>query len=193
VYAFYYSLQQAEAVKDQDRLFYIFSAFPWRGGYSAVNFYNSLNSQIPVRLRPNVRSIQYASPGWIELSLAAVPAALAIGQAIDCFIKKNNDLNDLYQHIYKGFHERKLMQIDLKRKEMELSKEQVDFALDMSKKLSESLGFEHLEELHERTGHPLATLKMLLSYFRRIRSLAEYTVAGKAYFPKDKEPPQLHQ
>jgi hypothetical protein len=41
----------------------IYSAFPWQGGYSAVNFYNDLRGMTPVGDRPAIKSIRYESPG----------------------------------------------------------------------------------------------------------------------------------
>lgn len=190
VYAFHCAFLLMDEVDDPERLWYVFGSFPWRGGYSAVNFYNSLNSQVPLGFRPKVKSIQYASPGWIELSLL-VPAAVAVSKVVDMFIRSASGLNGLYTEIYKGMHERKLMRIEAKRQEMDLTEKQIEFAVNMSKVLAEGLGFDRIEELNERTGHPVATLKMLLSYFRRVRKLAEYATTGKAEFPDEQDLPEL--
>jgi hypothetical protein len=37
--------------------------------------------------------------------------------------------------------------------------------------------------LNKLTGNPISTLKILLSYYRRIRTLSEYVAKGKANFP----------
>jgi hypothetical protein len=190
VYAFHCAFLLMDEVDDPERLWYVFGSFPWRGGYSAVNFYNSLNSQVPREFRPKVKSIQYASPGWIELSLL-LPAAVAVSKVVDKFVRSASGLNGLYTEIYKGMHERKLMRIEAKRQEMDLTQRQIEFAVKMSKLLAEGLGFGRIEELNERTGHPVATLKMLLSYFRRVRKLAEYATTGKAEFPDEQDLPEL--
>jgi hypothetical protein len=190
VYAFHCAFLLMDEVDDPERLWYVFGSFPWRGGYSAVNFYNSLNSQVPRDFRPKVKSIQYASPGWIELSLL-VPAAVAVSKVVDMFVRSASGLNGLYTEIYKGMHERNLMRIEAKRQEIDLSEKQIEFAVKMSKLLAEGLGFNRIEELNERTGHPVATLKMLLSYFRRVRKLAEYATTGKAEFPDEQDLPEL--
>ena len=77
-YAFNYAFS-GEDLRDPERFTQAFSAFPWRGGYSAVNFYNVLHTQIPRRSRPQVTSIQYSSPGWIELQLV-----LSVAKDIAC-------------------------------------------------------------------------------------------------------------
>jgi hypothetical protein len=184
VYAFNCAFLIPDKVRDLDRLTHTFSSYPWRGGYSAVNFYNVLGYLVPQRLRPKVKSIKYASPGWIELSLV-VSAALAIGKVIDIFVKSAGGLNALYTDVHRGMRDRKLMRIDVKQKEIELAKAQIDFAIKSSQLLAKGLGFENLDELNERTGHPLASLKSLMSYYRRVRVLAEYAIKGKAEFPAD--------
>jgi hypothetical protein len=183
----------AEEARDQEKITHTFSSYPWRGGYSAVNFYKVLRSQVPIRLRPKVKSIQYASPGWIALGLL-VPSAIAIGSGIDAFIKSAGGLNNLYTEIHRGLKERKLMQIDLKQKELELAQNQMDFAIKASEQLARGLGFENLNELNKQTGNPVASLKILLSYYRRIKILAEYVVKGKAKFPAndDDDLPRLN-
>jgi hypothetical protein len=183
-YAFNCAFLLAEEARDPVRLDDVFSLFPWRGGYSAVNFYRSLGSQVPRGLRPKVKSIQYASPGWIELTLA-VKAAVAIGTVIGIFVKSAGGLNGLYNEIYKGMTKRKLMRINAKHKELELTRDQIKFVIESAGQLAKAIGFENLEELNQHTGNPLASLKILLSYYRRIRKLAEYVVDGKAEFPTD--------
>jgi hypothetical protein len=186
VYAFNCVFLLAEQTQDPEKLIHTFSSYPWRGGYSAVNFYRVLRSQVPQRLRPTVRSMQYASPGWIELSLL-VPSALLIGQMIDVFISSAGKLNALYTEIHKGLTERKLMRIDLKHKELDLAQHQIDFATRASEQFAKELGFQNLNQLNELTGNPVSTLKILLSYYRRVRTLAEYVAKGKAKFPSNND------
>lgn len=182
VYAFHCAFLLTGVIQVPEGSPDIFASFPWLGGYSAVNFYKHLGSQVPPRFRPKIKSIQYASPGWIDLNLW-VPAAVAIGKVVGIFVTSALGLNTLYSAIYKGMQERELMQLDVKRKELELSREQLEFTIDAAQRLAKGLGFDRIDELHERTGHPLATLKMLLSYYRRVRTLAGYVTAGKASFP----------
>jgi hypothetical protein len=192
VYALNCAFLLARSADDSEQLVYGFSSYPWRGGYSAVNFYNALGNQIPLRLRPKVKSIQYASPGWIALSLL-VPAALGIGKVIDAFVKSAGGVNALYTDIYKGMQDRKLMRLDVKQKELELAEAQLNFVVKSSQLLAEGLDFENLDELNEATENPLATLKILLSYYRRVRTLAEYSIKGKAKFPtNDDDAEKLH-
>lgn len=192
VYAFNCAFLLAPMVGDSQQVVYVFASYPWRGGYSAVNFYNVLGSNVPLRLRPKVKSIQYASPGFIELTLL-VKAAFAVAAIVGVVVKSGGGVNSLYHQIYKGMQERRMMQIDLKQKELELARSQLDFAVKSSEQLANGLGFESLNQLNEGTGNPVATLKILMSYYRRIRTLAEYVTKGKASFPADDGgPPKLN-
>ncbi len=68
LYGFAYSLLPDLPVARKEEIDYIYGKFPWRGGYSTVNFFNQLFHKIPPKLRPEVQRIQYASPGFIELT-----------------------------------------------------------------------------------------------------------------------------
>jgi hypothetical protein len=184
VYAFHYAFRPGTEVRDRDRLAYAFASYPWRGGYSAVNFYIVLSSQIPRGLRPNVVSIRYASPGWFEVSLL-VGAALSVGKVVNVFVTSAASLNKLYTEIHEGLHTRKLLRVEAERKRLELARDELNFVVQSSHLLAQALGFDSLKELNKLTESPLATLKILLSYYRRVRTLAEYAKEGKAVFPEE--------
>src|SRR5688500_13412586 len=74
VYALMYSLETSIADARPEIVTYAYHAFPWRGGYSAVNFYETLRNIVPPEHRPRVNSIRYASPGFIELGLVVLVA-----------------------------------------------------------------------------------------------------------------------
>jgi hypothetical protein len=187
VYSFHCAFLLAVEARDPERLAHAFASYPWRGGYSAVNFYQVLISQIPHRLRPKVKSVHYASPGWFELGLW-VAAAASVGKVVKSFVDSAGRVNKLYSDIHKGLHERKLLRIEEERRHLQLAKEELDFVEESSQQLSRALGFENLAALNTLTGNPLATTKILLSYYRRVRTLADYAKKGKAAFP-DEEPP----
>lgn len=128
--------------------------------------------------RPKVKSIQYASPGWLELAVI-VGIALNIKKIVLCFTESANELNKLYNNIYKGMQDRKMMKIEAKRQTLLLTKEQTDFAIESANNLSRLLGFENVAQIQKLTKNPLATLKILLSFYRKIKILSEFTDKGK--------------
>jgi len=50
----------------------VYAKYPWRGGFSALNFYQSLYAKIPYEQRPQIEEIQYASPGHIKLKGSSI-------------------------------------------------------------------------------------------------------------------------
>ncbi len=184
VYAFHYAFRSDAEVRDHDRLAHAFASYPWRGGYSAVNFYNVLANQIPLQLRPQVKSVRYSSPGLLELTLL-VAAAASVGKVVKIFIDAIERLHEAYSTIYKGMQERKLLRLSVQRQQMSFSREQLQFVEESSDRLARLLGFGDLQELNSLTGNPVATLKILMSYYRRVRTLAEFQTGGKLSLPGD--------
>jgi len=178
VYFLVFSLLPHEDENIQERIKYAYSGFPWRGGYSAVNFYNNLKYTTPKLQRPQVLSIQYASPGWIELRLINF-----VAQTVEAIVKSIAEsilhANRVYNEIHKGLSERKLLRIDVKKKELELELMHTEYIEQSANTMARLVGLENLTQMHEKTGSPLKTLKILLSLYRCIRTLAEYQNKGK--------------
>ncbi len=133
---------------------------------------------MPKRWRPVIRSMQYASPGWIELSLA-VTIALNIKTIVGHLVSSAGQINKLYGTIHKGIVERNLQRIEVRKKELTLQKEDLEFAIDAAERLARALGFDNLAALQRRTNNPLASLRILLSFYRRIRTLSGFVNSGK--------------
>lgn len=157
-----------------------FRKFPWRGGYSAVNFYNQL--QVASQHRPTIRSIQYASPGILDLALL-LPAAFTIGQLVRSIAKSIEVSNSTYHRVMTDLQERKLLRLKVRETELQLSKVEAKVIEEHAETMARLLGFDSHRQLTERTGNPFFTLKILLSYYRRLRTLAKFEVSGKARLP----------
>lgn len=156
-------------------------SFPWRGGYSAVNFYTRVAASVPKRDRPRVVSIHYASPGWIELGLVATIAATA-SKLIKTSTARADELASLYHKIYEQLHTRKLMRIKAKEKEIELAEKQLRFARESADEICALMGLERDTFLKELAPNDLARLKIALSLYRRLRVLAAFEENGRASF-----------
>jgi hypothetical protein len=178
------ALIPSDSQLDFERIDRAFKTFPWQGGYSAVNFYNQLKYATPINARPTVSSIQYASPGWIDLSLileqaqllAAIVAAVG-GSIAGCNAVYNKIMNDLQR--------RKLLRIEVEKEKIALGREELKLIGDYNKQMAEMLQLGSPDALDERTGKPLVSLKILLSVYRRVRTLAEYRNKHKALLPID--------
>lgn len=165
---------------------HIFRAFPWFGGYSAVGFYNNLKYRTPPPRRPRIVSIQYASPGWLELSLLVV-AAVKIEAIIKAVANSVDHINATYNAIRKGIYDRKLSDIKVRREQLTFDQEQLEFIIHSSETMAEMLGLENPGQLDEKTGNRLISLKILLSFYRRLKILADYQLNGKADFSNSRD------
>ena len=181
LYGFAYSLMTDLPLARREEIEYIYGKFPWQGGYSTVNFFNQLFHKIPPRFRPQVKRIQYASPGFIELTLL-LAAAATVARIVKSVCSAINAAHETYRNIQKGSVEHELSKINVKSQELDLRKKQIEFCESSAKQLEKVLGLSKQEValLDQRTqGHPVMKLKILLSVFRRVEPLAEQQAAGK--------------
>jgi len=162
-----------------------FIRHPWKGGFSTINWFNDLYYAIPSKDRPKIKSIQYASPGWIDLDVL-VTAAASLQVMVVAVLFAVRQGNKTYSQIQNGIQERRLNEIKLQRRKLILDRERLQFVTESCEKLAQLMGFKHLKEMHKRTGNALVSLKMLLAMYRRLRELSEFEVGGKTKMTKRK-------
>ncbi|XUO89019.1 hypothetical protein RVM26_07940 [Halomonas sp. KM072] len=181
LYGFAYSLMPDLPLARRAEIDYIYGKFPWQGGYSTVNFFNQLFHKIPSKFRPEVKRIQYASPGFIELTLL-LAAATTVAAIVKAVCSSINNAHETYRNIQKGAIEHKLSKINLAKEELDLKQRQITFCENSSKKLIDLFGLSPEQEalIGQRTdGNPVMKLKILLSVFRRVAPLADKQAEGK--------------
>lgn len=181
LYGFAYSLLPDLPLARREEIDYIYGKFPWKGGYSTVNFFSQLFHKIPPKLRPEVERIQYASPGFIELSELLVVAVTVAG-IVKAVCSALNTAHDTYRKIQKGSVDHKLSKINLNKEELELTQKQIAFCESSAKQLIQVFGLTETQEklIDQRVqGNPVMKLKILLSVFRRVEPLAEKQSEGK--------------
>lgn len=181
LYGFAYSLVPNLPLARRDEIAYIYGKFPWRGGYSTVNFFNQLFHKIPPRLRPEVQRIQYASPGFIELN-EALRVAGTIAAIIWTVSKSIKSVHELYRSIQKASVDFKLSKINLAKESLDLHQRQITFCESASKSLVKAFGLTKVQESlidQKVQGNPVMKLKILLSVYRRIAPLVKKQAEGK--------------
>jgi hypothetical protein len=82
LYAFVYSIKQEVNENLEEMYNELYVAHPWRGGWSAYNFFETLHARIPKAHRPKILSLEIHSPGLMEIGLV-----LAVGLAAVNIIK----------------------------------------------------------------------------------------------------------
>lgn len=185
VYFLVYSIMPDRDEDALERIRHAYSAHPWRGGYSAVNFYNQLKCVTPKKYRPQIASIHYASPGWIEVALI-LSVAFSVERLVKSIASTIGHAHDIYDRIVRGMSERKLLRLEAKRKELQFNREELEYITSCLEQMGKLLGFKNLEEINARTGHPYISLKILLSLYRRVKTLVDYISKGKADFRNER-------
>lgn len=185
VYFLVYSLMPDRDQDALERIHHAYRAFPWRGGYSAVNFYNQLKYVTPKDDRPQIASIHYESPGWLEVALI-LSVAVSVERLVKGIANTIVHAHDTYDRIVRGMSERKLLRLEVQQKELQFKKEELDYITSCLTQMGNLLGFRNLEEINARTGHPYISLKILMSLYRRVRTLVGYIEKGKADFRNER-------
>lgn len=190
-YSFIYCLDSEREPRDRDRINTALRAYPWRGGYSYVNIYSVLRTQVPLRDRPKIQSMHKASPGWLDL-LLNVDTAHAVAAAITTLSGAGVAAIAAYKKCYTMIlalnAERRKRQIE----HLQKNAAQVKALNALCNELAKQLGFKSLDQLHQYTGDPEISLKMLMAHYRRMTVLLEYFEKGKATLtlpsPKESSP-----
>lgn len=183
IHSFIYCFDSELDPRNTERINIALQDYPWGGGYSYVNMYNVLRYQIPAHHRPKVASIQYASPGWLDILLNP-DVALQIAKSVGIYLSAGVAAVQAIKRIDK-------VRLDISRQRREQDQAFVDLSLketkalnEMSEELAKHLGFGSLENLQSRTDNPEVTLKILLAHSRRLKTLGSYVINGKAILPE---------
>ena len=182
VYSMMYALRFGAAEEDPDeRTVHAFGAFPWIGGWSTVDFYDSLRIAVPTGHRPRIVAMEYASPGYIELAVIA-GVAVNIRRIVDHVCSIIERANDTYSKLYKAAMERKLLKVDARRAQLKLKQDELDFAEDAARRLAATMDLDLMDELGRLTENPIVRMKILFSLYRRVRDLAKIQKSRRIRF-----------
>jgi hypothetical protein len=151
-----------------------------------VNVYFLFNGQIPPEDRPRVRAIRKESPGWLDLILNPAVAA-QVAAAVTTLAASAVAATAAYKKAYSY-----LLSVNAARRRA-AAQQLMATAAEMKAfnslcvELAKNLGFKSLTELHEHTGNPEISLKLLLAHYRRMSTLVEFQNKGKAMLTQSKE------
>lgn len=178
-YSFVYCLDSSLEPRDRERINNALREYPWRGGYSYVNMYTVLRNQVPPRDRPKIKSMQKASPGWLDL-LLNVHVAQTVAASVTTLAGAGVAAVAAYKKCYSM-----ILAINAERRKrgvehLQKSAAQIKALNSLCTELAKQLGFKSLEQLHQHTGDPEVSLKMLMAHYRRMSVVLEYNNKGKA-------------
>lgn len=181
LYSFHYGLHHLARSAVKDALSRLLDK--WRGGINAVNIFTGLRSVTPSIHRAQVKGLQFASPGHIKLELLAGLAS-EISEACAKIKSKQDFKNaeDLYNEVYSYFRSEKLAGFDRDGfvKSSSITPSQSQKLNEFVDEYFELMGWASYSANFAALGlDPLAKIRMLLAYYRRLRSLRRYVIESK--------------
>jgi hypothetical protein len=183
LYSFVYGLTNMDGLVARDKVRRAFQQYPWKGGFSAVHFYDNMRAAVPSLHEPKVGSIVFQSPGTIKLELLE-SVATNTGLLIKHFNENSVEILEQYEEARKYLRDAGLLKIDenldIKSILTDASKKAIkDHFADLARSLNMA---EFSEQIEEMTGNPLISLKILLSFCRRVMKLNKLQDDGKLEF-----------
>jgi hypothetical protein len=178
-YAFVFALTDRSASTTKDKITDLFQKYPWRGGFSSVNFFDELYLLIPQTQRASIQKIAYASPGTIDFQMNVV-AARTISALCDAINERDSKVEDAYEEAHEWLKERHWL--GRSATDLRLSSADRRDLMESVATLADAFGLSgHKERVLELSNSdPLAAVKILLAYYRRLHGLADYVATGKA-------------
>lgn len=183
-YAFAYCFDSALLPRDPERIDYALEHYPWKGGFSIVNIYTILQTQVPPIHRPRINSIHYASPGWIELLLDLDPA-VKVAASVAAIAGSMAATTKAFAAIEKTLQGVRLQREKSKLEHLKITKAQATALRGLYEELSKLIGFMKFDELVTRTGGNVeVAAKLIIAQFRRLKTIAEYSKKEKVLLPQ---------
>jgi hypothetical protein len=182
-YALVYCFNSDTSARNFARIGEALTYYPWKGDCSVAHIYTVLENHLPVTHRPRIKSIQYASPGGMELlldldTIGRIACAVATSGVSSLSVIKT------YAAIQKQLHNVRQHNEEFKLEQLTIYKKRLKASSDLCKQLSDQIGFEGFHELEKRIDSEEIVAKLISAQFRRLNSMADYTVSGKALLPR---------
>ena len=182
-YSFLYCLDTESVGVATNTIGSVLRNFELRSGLSYVNIYDIFRSHVAKQDRPQVKSIQYASPGWIELALDP-EVATQFAKVLGIYLAGIVATAKTYKSLYKIYAELSERRRTLASKQLKLKAEDALRAQKLNSELAKGLGFASLEELDKHTKDTEESSKLLMAHYRRMDKMAKFVKSGKASFPE---------
>lgn len=185
-YSFIYCLDSSVDHADNLRIESVLKQYELRDGLSYVNIYDIFRAHIKKEDRPQINSIQYASPGWLDLALN-VDVAVQVAKVIGIYLGTPVAIAETYKRLHRIFTDLQEQRRKYQRNSMKLDAEQAAFAQKLTNELAKGLGFDNIKQLDEQTKDVEESAKLVMAHYRRISKIAKFVQSGKAGFPVDND------
>ena len=181
LYSFQYGLEYLDRDAVWDRVGGY--AGEWSGGLSSVWMFSGLNSVIPSIHRPRISELRYNSPGHIKLDLLP-NLALEIQGSVDLLMNQETFaiFETFYQTVYSYLKKSGISGFDSEiRNITKLLTPEVNGSLsNYVSTFLEMIGWSaRRESLAALDESPLAQLRLLFAYYRRLKKLRVFVDQGR--------------
>lgn len=156
----------------------------WSGDYVGDRFAQTLYDRIPDKSHLRIVSIQFASPGWMELA-GSLPVIAALGWVARIWIKNFDQAFDTFKKVDGYFSERKLRDLKKTGSIEDIDGQFVDEARALCFEYGRYLGLadERIDGVITLTGNPIAGLRLLVGISNEARRLYQLQEQGKIKLP----------
>lgn len=149
---------------------------PWRGGFSAMHFYNKLSEKIPRSERPQEGFLQAASPGIIKLAADPHVAAQVLS-ALAHYNSSKKTIDLAYRSLQKGIADKKLNKGSVENAITEFDADQE--LLDLREELASALKLDdHLPSISLHRSN-FESAKIIMAHYKRIRDVHKEVVSER--------------
>ena len=181
VYSFLLALEKYEdqtAPRDIRRIVVdTFLDQPFKGGFSYVNFFDQLTAAQNDNERLSIKSMQYASPGTVEVKGSGSAFADA-NHAIYSFGENFKEIMDQYNKLHDYLSERKYLQ--MRATDFDNNTAPAAYIINETKSLADLLGLRQWGAINTLAKHnALAVAKIVLSYYRRVEHTFAFIAEGR--------------
>jgi hypothetical protein len=157
------------------------ASYPWQGGFSAVHFYRwVLNNLLPPDAKPDVRTFQYASPGFIKFTMDAKIAAEVSRLALS-IAYEGNPISVATSALSSYIKTHKLNKSRMGTQALPVDHDKS--LTSLTRDLLNELDIESADDLLLSVRTPFEAAKITLSIVRRLQALSRFEQHGLVKFP----------
>ncbi|MEH6715445.1 hypothetical protein [Parasphingorhabdus flavimaris] len=150
---------------------------PWEGGGSYYGFFRSLAKAGGRLFRPDIRAIQWASPGYIDV-LGEAASFERMVRLIDHYGENERAIIKQYDHLWSYLQQEGLLKQNTSR--MDRSSDAAKEVTQRARELSSALSMVQYRSLKTMAGgDPVVAAKVLLASKRRLQKLYEFFSEGR--------------
>ncbi|HZV06036.1 MAG TPA: hypothetical protein VE999_13240 [Gemmataceae bacterium] len=179
-YVFTFALTATSNAKQTKHIHELFAKYPWRGGFSTINFISDLHVMIPANDDVAIRRMKYASPGFIE-TLVNTDIAMTVRKIVEQIndATKGPPVRETFNAVSNNLKKNKWS--GKASADIKLTAGDKDTLKGYLSELCAAINFQGKEAYIIGLGSDdrLAAVKILLAYYRRMFWIAEYLRTGK--------------